>query len=546
MLGLLLVACARKPDVCAPHGTDVAVALSTLPNTLDWNESNDQSAQNYPVMHAIMRGLTALGPRNEPVPGLADRWEIEVTPEHQQRYTFHLKPGTLWSDGKTPLTAQDFVFGWRRALQGNEGAEFNDVVGAEAVFKLRRAHAAPADVQAAVDRCAFRAVDDLTLEVLLRSPRSYFLARLATVYTFFPGPSHDLAGKTPQQIRAYFNEPDGDHPRGLGAFRVTRWDRVSQTVELEANPFARDVATDGRVTHLVLREAAISPVLYAQCGLDFLFLDDPALLSRAPADTQRSPLLSVYWLGLNTRKLPLKLRQAIAAAVDTDALLQGLLPQARPAHQFLPPDMPGAIPPGSPLLAQLPHLDVERARALLKESGFDGRELTLLVKGTQTFMPELGIADALRKQLERVGLKVKLVTTSNFGNDIKSADGSTRYDLFLKRTGADYAHPQTLFTPFLPTGNNYTEWAKLDGGEPIARFQTLLDEGAALTDPSAMVDVFAKAQALLLSEQAAVVPLYFPDRYYRKRDWIEGLGVDPFNFLTLRTLRIAGPARSAP
>ena len=46
----------------------------------------------------------------------------------------------------------------------------------------------------------------------------------------------------------------------------------------------------------------------------------------------------------------------------------------------------------------------------------------------------------------------------------------------------------------------------------------------------------------LLGAQVAAVPLYFPNRYFRKRPWLEGLSVDPFNFLTFRAMRVA-PAK---
>jgi peptide/nickel transport system substrate-binding protein len=194
--------------------------------------------------------------------------------------------------------------------------------------------------------------------------------------------------------------------------------------------------------------------------------------------------------------------------------------------------MPGALSEAEAMRRGAPEYSPEKARALLAKAGDPG-ELTLLVR-TGTFIPELGIADAVRRQLEAVGLHVRIVTTSNFTNDIKSQDGTLRHHMFLKRTGADYAHPQTLLTPFQASGNHYTDWQKLEGGAAQARFQALLDEGAGQTDPAQMKETFARAQAILLDEEVVLTPLYFPDRYFLKRPWLEGLGVDAFNFLTYR------------
>ena len=200
--------------------------------------------------------------------------------------------------------------------------------------------------------------------------------------------------------------------------------------------------------------------------------------------------------------------------------------------------MPGALADGDPRLAKLPSFNAPKAKALLAEAGALPAELTLLVRGTGSFLPETALAEGLRRQLEPLGLKVKIITTSNFSNDVKEADGTLRYDLFLKRTGADYAHPNTLLTPFQSGGNHYTDWHKLEGGAPIAKFEKLLAEGAGEADEAKRTQLYFDAQAVLLGEQVAAVPLYFPNRYFRKRPWLEGLSVDPFNFLTFRAMRV--------
>lgn len=547
-LAALVAGCSRAPRApCAP-GTRARVALATLPNTLDWSRSHEASYVNYPVMHAMMRGLTNLDAKNEPVPGLAARWEVEQTSDTppQQVYTFHLRPGLVWSDGKTPFVAEDFVFAWRRAAaEGNEGAEFLDVVGARQIFAARDAKGSAAEVRARVAErvksLGVEALDAHTLRVTLASPRSYFLARLAYVYPFFPAPSGVLAGKSEEELQRWFDEPADGRPLVLGAFTVEHWDRVAQTIRLAANPYYADKPA-GLVERLTLVQADLSPILYAQCKIDFMLMDDPSTLASAPADLEHTPLLSIYYLGFNTSKVPRTLRRAIAHALDRPALTAGLLPSTRTAHTYLPPELPGAIDEDDPAAKAFPGLDLAKARTLLAEANHQGEALTLLVRGSSTFMPELGIADAVRRQLERVGVQVKVVPSADFTNDLKAPDGTLRHHLFLKRVGADYAHPQTLFTPFQAKGNHYTDWQKLDGGRVIARFQALLDEGAAQSDPEAMKASYTKVQSLMLAEEVIVVPIYFPDRYYRKRPWISGLSIDPFNFLTLRSLQLhAGP-----
>ena len=585
--------------VCGPRGDEVRIALATLPNTLDWSASSQSSAPNYPVIHAMMRGLTALGRHDEVVPALAASWEVTtVGAPPRQVYTFHLRRDLVWSDGKTPLTAEDFVFGWRRALLGNEPETMLDIAGARAVLEARSSRVAPAAVHAriaqALTHFAVKALDAHTLQVTLRSPKSYFLARVAYVYPFFPEPSADLLGRTPEEIRRYFNSPSHGRPLVLGAFRVVRWDRLGRTVRLEENPFDHDVPARGRVKSLLLVQAALSPILYDHCRIDFALMDDPSMLASPPPDLRHTDLLSTYWLGMNTTLVPLPLRQAIAHAIDRQALMKGLLPQVRLATTYLPPGMPGAPDASDPQLKTYPRYDPGLAKGLLASPGesavpsspaspersptvlgpaqskggardalptppfdsaqgtrdidqahsraaslpaaYHGQPLTLLVRDSNTFLPEVAIAEGIREQLEAVGIDVRVQETSNFTNDIQDAGGRVVVPLFLKRVGADYAHPQTMLTPFQANGVNYTDFAKLDGGKEEAKLDALLDAGAATTDPAAMRRIYGEADALLVRDDVVMVPLFYPDRYYRIRPWLAGLGVDSFNFLTLRSM----------
>ncbi|MGQ0507749.1 MAG: peptide ABC transporter substrate-binding protein, partial [Myxococcaceae bacterium] len=138
----------------------------------------------------------------------------------------------------------------------------------------------------------------------------------------------------------------------------------------------------------------------------------------------------------------------------------------------------------------------------------------------------------------KIGLNEILEPRSDFSSELSrlSPDGNRAHDLYLRRIGADYAHPNTFFTFFERTGNNYTGWEHLDDGALISRFEKLLGKG----DASPVEDggEYAQAEKVLLSEGIALIPLYHPDRYFRARPTLVGLGVDPFNFLSLRELRL--------
>ncbi|HSP78667.1 MAG TPA: ABC transporter substrate-binding protein, partial [Myxococcaceae bacterium] len=250
----------------------------------------------------------------------------------------------------------------------------------------------------------------------------------------------------------------------------------------------------------------------------------------------------------NTERPPLdrpEVRRALARAIDREALLKGLLPAARPSHVLLPPELPGAATPEE--AARLPHFEPERARAEL--AGVTGleRPLRLVYRAGDSFVPEVAIAERLAAQLAAVGVQVTLDARADFSAEVarRTAEGPRAYDLYLRRLGADYAHPNTFFTLFERNGNHQTGWETQQGGEPLARFEALLEEADAEPDEARARPLYGQAQAVLLDELAVIAPLYHPDRYFRTRASLRGVDVDPFNFLSLRSLRLA-PAPEVP
>ena len=74
--------------------------LSAEPATLDWNQAHT-SLESYFIVN-LMEGLVEEGPDLNPIPALAEKWEVS---EDGLTYTFTLRSGVKWTDGK-PLVAQ--------------------------------------------------------------------------------------------------------------------------------------------------------------------------------------------------------------------------------------------------------------------------------------------------------------------------------------------------------------------------------------------------------------------------------------------------------
>ena len=122
-----------------------------------------------------------------------------------------------------------------------------------------------------------------------------------------------------------------------------------------------------------------------------------------------------------------------------------------------------------------------------------GKDIQALVHtARESFVPDTAIAERIRDQLAKVGVQVEIDARADFGLEI----ARRAHDLYLKRLGADYAHPNTFFTLFERGGNHQTGWETYRGGEPLARFERLLEEADAEADEQRARTLYAQAQAL--------------------------------------------------
>jgi oligopeptide transport system substrate-binding protein len=63
------------------------------------------------IVRDLFEGLLNSDAEGNIVPGVAERWETD----DNQTWTFYLRDTAKWSDGE-PVTANDFVYAWRSAV----------------------------------------------------------------------------------------------------------------------------------------------------------------------------------------------------------------------------------------------------------------------------------------------------------------------------------------------------------------------------------------------------------------------------------------------
>ena len=113
---LLLAPAACRGTSAKNADKTIAYHLDAEPETLDPQIAADAPAAT--AVQALFEGLVRLGADEQPRPGVAESWKPNGD---STGFTFTLRADAKWSDG-TPVTAADFVFAFRRALDPSTGS----------------------------------------------------------------------------------------------------------------------------------------------------------------------------------------------------------------------------------------------------------------------------------------------------------------------------------------------------------------------------------------------------------------------------------------
>src|SRR5579885_636817 len=319
----------------------------------------------YGVISALFEGLVAEDPTDlHPVPGVAESWEI--SPDGLV-YTFHLRGDAKWSNGD-PVTAQDFVDSWRRALAPSLAAPDASMLyvvrGAEDFNRGRRGNFSGVGVAAP---------DAHTLQVTLAQPTPQFPAMLCHPI-WLPVHLRSIAAYGPPDARG---NPWAQPGRlvGNGPFVLKSW-QPGQEIVAEKSPHYWDAA---RVRLQAIHFFPFDSVDAAERAFRAgqLHLTDTLPVGKidayrhdSPQFLRTDPVLDTYFFRLNVRRPPLKderVRRALSLAIDRQVIVDKILRGGQqPATSFTPPGLPGYTPPAAVTT------DFAAARKLLAEAGYPG------------------------------------------------------------------------------------------------------------------------------------------------------------------------------
>lgn len=488
--GLLLVGllsgCRRLPPA------DLTVLNGADPGSLDplLVSGIEELRAVLPLFEGLTRPDSATG---EARPGLAERWEL--SPD-RLTYTFFLRRNAVWSTGD-PIQADDVLFSWRRVLEPTNACQYASLLfpvrGAEDYLLGRTRDFAAVGV---------RALSPDRVEVALANPCPWFLDLCAF---------QTLAVVPRQAIERFGDQWIMRDPPFSGAYTLDFW-RLNDRIRLRRNERHWDAAQTacGVVDLLSVSLPSTALNLYLSGQADVIW-DKPLVpaellpeLERRP-DYHTFPMLGSYFVRLNVTRPALadpRVRRAFSLAVDRERIVRRLAPACTAAIHLVPTGTANHRP------GEGARHDPELARRLLAEAGFPGGKgfprLSYLCDSSGGGGARLHERVAVELQaMWREQLSVEIEIRQMEKQVYLVAQRQLDYDFSRSSWIGDYNDPNTFLDLFTSgNGNNRTGWKHPE-------YDRLLGESQRVTDPARRIGLLARAETLLLAEEAPVLPLWF-------------------------------------
>lgn len=436
--------------------------------------------ESFKVTQNLFETLLNFGEQDTTIhPGLAKEWQVS---DDGLTYTFQLQEGVKFHDG-TDFNAEAVVKNINRWKGGTE----EDFYYFNSMFK-----AEGADVIADV-----KADGDYTVVFTLSRPQAPFLKNLAMSPFGIASPTaFEAAG-----------DKFGDNPVGTGPFKFTEWKRNdSITIEKNADYWQQGLPKLDKVIFRSIPDnsARLNALTAGDIDLADGINPSDGKTVEGNADLQliERPSMNIGYLGLTNTRPPFDnklVRQAVNYAINKQAIVDAFF-EGR--AQVAANPMPVSISGYNEAIEPYPY-DPEKAKSLLAEAGYDGKEIELWAMPVpRPYMPDgAKVAEVIQKNLEDVGIKSKIVTFEWATYLEKAKNGEA--DAFMLGWTGDNGDADNFIYTLLDKdnigSNNYAYYSNDE-------VHDLLIKAQSETDENVRNDLYKKAQEII-HEDAPWVPL---------------------------------------
>ena len=463
------------------------------------------------ILISLCEGLTIPNPNpkdsNGYIPGTAESWSIS---EDGKEYIFKLNKNAKWSNGE-PVTADDFVWSWKRILTASLGSQYPDML-----YYLEGAYEYHNGLTNNFDEVGVKALDTHTLKVNLKNPTPFFIGLLSHYSTW---PVHK------ETVLKYgdIDDRNGEWTRPgnfvcNGPFQLKTWE-LNNKIVVEKNPYYYD-ASIVRLNEIhyypvsnVMTEDRMFRAGQLHLTSSFPTQKCPMYIEEKNPTFKIDPYMGTYFYRINTENKALsdvRVRKALAYSIDRKLLVDKVTQCGQiPAYSFTPPGSNGYQPS-----TEIPY-DPILAKELIAAAGYS----------PENPFPKLEILFNTNEGHRKVALAIQQMWQNELGIEVELVNQDWKVylsremvgDFQISRAGwiGDYEDPNTFLDLMRPNrGNNKTGWEDMD-------FDALIEKANTINDQNERYELLNKAEKILI-ENMPIIPLYTYVRVYQLSSDVKG------------------------
>ncbi|WP_103106902.1 peptide ABC transporter substrate-binding protein [Brevibacillus reuszeri] len=503
---------ATQPTDTAPAAKPVKDEPQTLrlnteePATLDPTFAED--ATSGAVIRALYDGLTRLDEKGEAINSLAQDMKLS---DDKLTYTFTLRDAK-WTNGD-PVTAHDFEFAWKYALDPKTGspASYN-------YYSIKNAQAFTSGKAKAED-VGVKAIDDKTLQVTMEHPTPFF----PTLVSFLPPVNKNVVLSNPK----WANDPKTLVSNG--PFKLDTWEHKNKLILVKNDTYwEKDVVKLARIEFSMISDTNTELSMFQNGDLDWA----GGPISGLPVDAVvplkqegkliTKPKATSYYIRFNAERPPftnVKIRKAFAYAINRQEIADNIGQAGQTPLMGITPITASLKPEGF-----FADNQQEEAKKLLAEGM---AELGITKLPTITYLYNTSdrnkaIAETLQATWKNgLGVDVKLLNkeTKVYLDDQEQG----KFEITRSSWTADYNDSINFLQKFIEkySSSNITRWHS-------PKYTELINQSYKEADPAKRNQILLMAETLLM-EEMPLTGIFSDVNAWVQSDKVKGVRIDPLS-----------------
>ena len=520
---VLLSACDFGGDSAAKDGEKVInLSIATDPPALHPLLSTDTTSQI--LVQNAFEGLTRIDKDGEVTNALAE--DIQES-EDKKTYTYTIRDAN-WSNGDK-VTAQDFEYAWKWALNPENGAD-----SAYLLYYIEGAQDYNTG-EGNEEDVGIKALDDKTLEVTLNNPTPYFNELVSnTIYTPL---NHKYVEENPDWHKNIGTEEYVVN----GPFEVSEFKSSDKIVLKKRDDYWDKDNVDLDVANINIIDSAATALKEFDSGnLDYLGSSyntiDLNALDRFKEEDKLDvqDQVATYMLVFNTEEDIINnknIRKALTIAIDREGLIENVTKgEETPATGLVPQTVKGFEGPTGYFESN----DLDEAKKALdkgiEELGLNGPEDIKISLSYNTSEAHAAIMQYIQQGWQdNLGIDATLDNNEWQVYLQKLSEG----DFQAGRLGwtGDVNDPEYFLNIYKNLGgNNQTRWHNEE-------YANLLDQSAAETDPDKRLELNKEAHKVFVNDYP-IAPIYHYTQLSVKQDRVKEMPADMFGKAQLKYVKL--------